>query len=361
MKRISTNCKCLLAPALAAALIMLTACAVGTDSASAAAETPEADAALRSQRQVFAMDTVMFLTAYGPNGETALDAAEAEIYALEEDLDPENETGSVYAANAGAGAPVAVSRDYINIMLTYMSLWEATGGALDPGLYPLIRAWGFTTGDYRVPDQAELDGLLAVKNTAAIALDEGDQMVTVPAGMALSFGAVAKGYTAERVLDIMSAAGVDCAILSLGGNVQTLGDVKPDGSRWQVAVTDPHDTGAYVGMLSVGQTAVVTSGGYQRFFEQDGVTYIHIIDPATGRPVENDLLSVTVVMEDGAMADGLSTSLFVMGAQGALDYYKTAGGFEMVLITTGDHVIITPGLADAFQESGNGYIYEYLE
>ena len=351
MKNIRRSCKRV--AAFLAIVVMLTGCA-----ANQTVGTP--DDAVKVQRQVFAMDTVMFLTAYGPDAEEALDTAAELIYSLEADLDPENETGSVHALNAGAGASVAVSQDSINIMSTYMSLWERTDGALDPGLYPLIRAWGFTTGDYRVPEQGEIDGLLASKDTGGITWNEGAETAAVPAGMAVSFGAVAKGYTAQQVLDAMAEVGVECAILSLGGNVQTLGDTKPDGSQWQVAVTDPHDTGSYVGMLSIGQAAVVTSGGYQRYFERDGRTYIHIIDPATGYPVENDLLSVTVVTDDGATADGLSTALFVMGLQGALDYYETESGFELVLITTDDRVIVTPGLKESFTEGGDGYTYEYL-
>ena len=234
-----------------------------------------------------------------------------------------------------------------------------TGGALDPALYPVILAWGFTTGDYRVPEQAELSALLAEKDTGAIALG-GDGTVTLPDGMAVSFGAAAKGYAAQKAAEAMAAAGAESAILSLGGNVQTLGETKPDGSPWTVAVTDPSDTGDYVGILTVGQGAVVTSGGYQRYFERDGHTYIHILDPATGRPVENDLLSVTVVTSDGARADGLSTALFVMGLEGALDFQAHTEDLELVLITTDGRVVVTAGLRDRFEEHGDGYTYEYL-
>jgi thiamine biosynthesis lipoprotein len=115
-----------------------------------------------------------------------------------------------------------------------------------------------------------------------------------------------------------------------------------------------------VGILSLGQAAVVTSGGYQRYFEQDGVTYIHIIDPATGYPVDNDLLSVTVVTDDGAKADALSTTLFVMGKEKALAFQQEQGDFELVLITTDNQVIVTAGLVDCFAERGEGYTYEYL-
>jgi len=360
----STKVSCKLA-ALALAMIMLTGCGASetTDAEKTAAEqavyTPSAAEQEKYQRQVFAMDTVMILTAYGPNAEAALAAAEERICELEADMDPESESGSVHALNAGAGGQVVVSEDCFNIMSTAMQYWLASGGALDPGMYPLSKAWGFIGEDYRVPSAEEINALLAAKNTGALALDESACAATVPLGTEVSFGAVAKGYAAQAVIDLMRDMGVGSAILSLGGNVQTLG-VKPTGASWQVAVQDPNDTGSYVGVLAVGETAVVTSGGYQRFFEQDGVTYIHILDPETGYPVDNDLLSVTVVTEDGAAADALSTTLFVLGKDGALDFYDEHGGFELVLITKDDEVILTPGLHGLFTESGDEYdYYEY--
>ena len=312
------------------------------------------------ERQLFAMDTVMFLTAYGDAGEDALTAAVDVINGLAADLDPAREGSSLFALNAGAGGPVPVSADCLAVLDTALSVGRETGGALDPALYPVILAWGFTTDEYRVPTQAELDGLLAAKDTDGVILDAAAGTAQVPAGTAVSLGAVAKGYAAQMAADAMADAGVEQAILSLGGNVQTLGDTRPDGGPWQVAVTDPAETGSYVGVLGVGQTAVVTSGGYQRYFEQDGRTYIHILDPATGLPVDNGLSSVTVVTADGARADALSTALFVLGEDGALAYADAHDDVDLVLITEDGRVIVTAGLAEGFTEAGGeGYTYEY--
>ncbi len=345
MRSTKRSCERLVPLALALALA-LTGC--GKD---ASAE--------KHEKQLFAMDTVMLLTAYGENGGDALAAAADVINDLAADLDPEKEGGSVHALNAGAGGTVAVSADCLAVLDTALAVGRETGNALDPALYPVIRAWGFTTGEYRVPDQAELDELLSAKNTDDIILDANTGTVTLPSGMAISLGAVAKGYAAQKAADAMAAAGAEHAVLSLGGNVQTLGDARPDGSPWQVAVTDPRDTGSYVGTLSVGQTAVVTSGGYQRYFDQDGKRYIHILDPATGRPVDNGLLSVTVVTADGGRADALSTALFVLGEEGALEYCAAHEDVELVLVTEDDRVIVTEGLAAGFTENGEGYTYEY--
>lgn len=315
---------------------------------------------LKSQRQVYAMDTVMILTAYGPYGEEALSAAEQEIRALEEDLDPASPTGSVYALNEGAGAMVTVSEDCLHVLQTSLEIRGLTEGALDPALYILSRTWGFIGGNYRVPTAEEIAAQLPGDASDHIRVDEAASAAVIPIGVEVGFGAVAKGYTAQKVIDLMRDMGVKSAILSLGGNVQTLGDTKPDGSQWQVAVQDPNDTGSYVGILAVGETAVVTSGGYQRFFEEGGVTYIHILDPESGYPVDNDLLSVTVVTEDGARADALSTALFVMGKDRALAFCEAHDEIELVLITKENSVIVTPGLVSCFSEKAEGYTYEYL-
>ena len=172
-----------------------------------------------------------------------------------------------------------------------------------------------------------------------------------PDGMELDLGAVAKGYTGDRVMERFRAAGVTSAIISLGGNVQALG-TKPDGSLWQVAVQDPEGSG-YAAVLSVADKAVITSGGYERYFEEDGKIYWHIIDPATGRPAENGLESVTIAADSGVLADGLSTALFVMGANKAAEYWRTNGGFDFILIDDGGTVTITEGLEDCFSLYGD--------
>ena len=305
------------------------------------------------------MDTVMLLTAYGADAQPALEAAEELILALEADLDPENEGSSVHSLNAGAGTPVPVSQDCFNIMSTALGVWASTGGALDPGTYPLSKAWGFIGGAYRVPPEEEIRALLPAGDAGGIRLDGDACTAAIPSGAEVAFGAVAKGYAAQAVCGLLAERGIGSAIVSLGGNVQTLGEKKPDGSPWQVAVTDPRDPGSYVGILETGQTAVVTSGGYQRCFERDGVTYIHILDPSTGYPVDNGLLSVTVAAEDGALADALSTALFVLGEDGALAYCGERDGIELVLVTEDGRVIVTPGLRDSFTETSENYAYEY--
>ena len=357
MKRINIFYK-LLAPALA--MLLLAGCGAPATQSDDTAVTADSASMEKHESQLFAMDTVILLTCYGPNGELALEAASERINELEADLDPEREGSSVHAMNAGAGLPVGVSADCLALVQTAMTVYDRSGGALDPGIYPLSCLWGFIDSEYYLPTAEEIAAAQQRPSTSLVTWDEGDGTVTVPYGAQLSFGAVAKGYAADAALAAMAEAGADSAIVSLGGNVQTLGDTRPDGKRWTVAIVDPRDTGAYACTLSTGEIAVVTSGGYQRYFEQDGVTYIHILDPVTGYPVDNGLLSVSVLCADGAMADALTTALFVLGEQGAIDYWRAWGGFEMVIITEDNRLIATPGLQDTLTMATDEYTLCFL-
>ena len=167
-------------------------------------------------------------------------------------------------------------------------------------------------------------------------------------GAELDFGAVAKGYAGAVLAREMKAAGVESALLQLGGNVQTVG-LKPDSSRWRVGIRDPWGgEDSYLGVLEVGETAVVTSGGYQRYFEEAGTRYCHILDPATGYPASSGLASVTIVAEDGFLADGLSTALYVMGLDAAAEFWRSRDDFEAVLVTDNGRIYVTGGLRDCF-------------
>lgn len=148
-------------------------------------------------------------------------------------------------------------------------------------------------------------------------------------------------------MEIFRENGVENGILSLGGNVQALG-TKPDGSLWRVGLQDPADERALFATLELADKAVITSGAYERNFEQDGVVYHHIIDPRTGYPAESGLSSVTTVSDDGTLADGLSTALFIMGKEAAVEFWRShRDDFDMVLLADDGAVTVSAGIADA--------------
>jgi len=298
---------------------------------------------------LLAMDTVMKLTVYGENGQEAADQAAERIRELEALLSTTDEDSEIYAANHSEGQPTALSADTAELLEQALELCEAAGGALDVTIYPVVRAWGFTTGNYRVPEEEEIRGLLANVDYTRPLLE--GRNLTLPAGMEIDLGAVAKGYTGDQVMEFLKGRGVSSAIIELGGNVQTLG-AKPDGSAWRVAVRAPDGSG-YAGVLEVTDQAVVTSGGYERYFEQDGELYWHILDPSTGYPARTGLASVTIVADRGVDADALSTALFVMGREAAAEYWRAHGGFECILIDEEGAVTITGGLEDRFSLYGD--------
>ena len=307
---------------------------------------PQADT-----REIFAMDTVMELTVYGSGAADRTRETAELLSGLEAKLSVTRADSEV--ARLNAGKTVDLSKETAELLRRSLRLRDETGGALEPFLYPLTRLWGFTTGDYRVPSDAEIAETLAGIRGGSYTL-EGDTASLH--GLALDFGAVAKGYAGQLAAERLRAAGVTSAILSLGGNVQTVG-LKPDGSLWNVAIRDPEDPEGYLGVLAVGETAVVTSGGYQRYFEEDGVRYIHILDPETGRPADAGLSSVTIVSADGLLADGLSTALYVLGLDRAEALWRDRSDFEAVLVAKDGAIYVTAGLAEAF----SGAEFQVLE
>ena len=319
------------------------------------------------KKQIFAMDTVMTLTAYGKNAEDGLNAAVGVINSMNDMLDPDNESSYTYQLNHANGKDVLVTPQIKEMLSTALDVYNKTGGALDLSVYPLYEAWGeFKEDTGRIPSDDEISELrekLGFGQTVITNFEgEANYSVRMPKGTEISFGSVAKGCASKYAIDAMRKSGVESGIVSLGGNVQTLG-AKPDGGNWTVAVEDPNNTGSYVGTLSVGETAIVTSGSYQRYFiGSDGVRYHHLIDPSTGRPADNDLLSVTIVCPDGTLADALSTAMFVLGEDAALKYWRENGGFEMIMITKDNRILATTGLVEVFTlEKGSQYTLKMVE
>ncbi len=337
MKRIV----CLLLAMLAA--LFLTACGRG--------EEPE-------KQELFAMDTYMSLIAYGDGARDALAAAAREINRLERELSRTVSTSDVYQLNAGGSA--SVSDETAALLTAAVEYSEKTGGLFDVTIAPLVTLWGITTDSPRVPSQGEIDALLPLVGSDHIRLD-GDT-VTLDTGCAVDLGGIAKGYASDRVAEILRQNAVTGAAVSLGGNVYVCGQ-KPDGTGWSVAVQDPKNTDSYALTLELTDTFAVTSGGYQRFFTgEDGTIYQHILNPRTGRPAETDLLSVTVIAQNGTMADAYSTALYVMGEQGACDFWRqSAAAFDLVLVMSDGRVLYTPGLEGHISQKGDDYVFSQIQ
>ncbi len=290
----------------------------------------------------FAMDTVMSVKLYQGGDEALLDRAEARVKDLEARWSVTDEASEICALDRDGAA--ILSPETGALLGRALELCGRTGGALDISVYPVLRAWGFTTGEHAVPDDETIAALLPLVDYAQVRLD-GASAALLP-GMEIDLGSVAKGHTGDVLAAYLKENGVTSALLDLGGSIQAVG-AKPGGSPWRVAIRDPAGEGN-VGVVSVTDMAVVTSGGYERYFEQDGVRYWHILDPRTGKPARSGLASVTVVGESGLLCDGLSTALFVMGLDEALDHWRQHRDFEAVFVAEDGSVTITAGLEDNF-------------
>lgn len=168
----------------------------------------------------------------------------------------------------------------------------------------------------------------------------------------LDLGTVGKGCAGDEAIRILRESGVSSASINLGGNVQTIGS-KPNGSAWRIGLKEPTGEGN-VGVLSVSDCAVVTSGNYEKYFiTYDGTIYGHIMNPKTGYPADNDLLSVTIIAAEDKLCDALSTAMFVMGADSAEEYWRQNKDFDMILITENGEMRITEGIYDSFKIDGD--------
>lgn len=300
-----------------------------------------------ADRNVFAMDTFMTMRAYGSNGEDALKKAEQKIIRLESILSATAENSDIQRINSSCGSPVEVSPETAEILREAVRIGSETNGALDVTLYSVLCAWGFTQNEFRIPEDDKIAELLEFVDFRSISVD--GRTVTIPNGFQLDLGALAKGYTSDTVIDTLRENGVESAVVNLGGNVQTLGE-KPDGSRWKIAVRDPFSPENDMCILETGETAVITSGNYERFFiGEDGRSYWHILDSADGYPADNGLVSVTIIGESGLYCDALSTALFVMGRDRAVEFWNKKRDFDMILVTDSHEIIYTQSIDYSFE------------
>ena len=297
----------------------------------------------------FAMDTVMNFTLYGEKKQTA-DTVKplltGGVSALDKILSATEEGSDIARLNrrgtGGVGAETA------EVLAKALELCEATGGALDITAYPAVKAWGFTQEEHRVPSPAELEALAEKIDYAAVKLEGG--AVSLPEGVEMDLGAVAKGWAGDLLAEAVRANGISSALLDLGQSTITAVGAKPDGSPWRVGVVDPARPGACFAVVELEDMAMGTSGGYQRYFEQDGEIYWHILDPDTAASARSGLASVTVASPSAFLCDGLSTALFVMGLEDGAQFWRDHPelDFEVVFVTEDGEIYRTAGLEGRF-------------
>lgn len=336
--------------ALGMGCLLLTGCAAQSPAATQVTELmlPTATAAPNTEKTSgygWYFDTLVTITLYGaPEG--MMDELLAACRRYELLLSKTIETSDVYRINSANGQSVTVDPETWEILRRARDISAMSGGAFCVTIAPLSAMWDFTGGTNRMPTEEERIAALPLVDDSAIQLGEGCT-VTLPAGMQVDLGGIAKGYIADRLAE-MAKGRVMGAIISLGGNTYVVGD-KPDGSYNTIGVQDPFDTtGNLEGVIFAKNISAVTSGTYERGFAgPDGMWYHHILDPQTGLPAQSDLVSATLMMTSSMDADALATACIVMGSEKALELVKEHG-LDALFITKDGRTLMTDGFAEKF-------------
>lgn len=322
-------------------------------------------------KTLFAMDTIILLEASGEEASYALVAAENTIRAYETMFSCTSATGDVAMINnATEENPAEISHYTYNLIYQAMELSEKTDGAFDPTLGAVSTLWGFSTAstdesitiseaehstetisDLRVPDDDDIAAAQETVGIEHIHMSANEDIWLDPCTI-LDLGGIAKGYIADLVIESMQNYDVTAIMINLGGNIRTWG-AKASGDPFVIGIQDPSCSDALIGTIDLtGEGSVITSGNYERYFEEDGVRYGHIMDGETGRPVDTDLLSVSIINEEGATGDALSTALFAMGEARAVTY-ALENNLSVILVNEENEIHITSDLQDVFQGEEN--------
>lgn len=256
---------------------------------------------------------------------------------------PDSEISAINREGSGT-----LSSDSLSVLKKAILYAQESKGKFDPTIGALVSLWDIGGDSQRVPRASEIGETILKVDYNSIRID-GSNVTLMKEGMRLDLGGIAKGHAADLVKTELKNAGVSSAIINLGGNVQLIGN-KPDGSLWRIGIQNPKDDrGQYIGVLSTSDSAVVTSGIYERFFEEDGIHYHHILDTETGYPVNNGIESLTVVAADSMTADGLSTTLFSMGHEAALEYAANHKAIDIIIVDDKNHVYVSEGIKKNFK------------
>ena len=299
-----------------------------------------------TSRIELAMGTVCSVTLFDHGNDIIYNDIFSRIREIENLMSVNIPSSDVSRINAAAGIePVKVHNDVYTVIERAMHFAEISGGAFDLTVGPIVSLWGIGTENQRVPSQEEIDAVLPFVNFRYLYLDAETRTVFLThQGMALDLGAIAKGYAADEAANIAKKAGVKQAKIDLGGNIVLIG-TKIDKSPWKVGIQNPGNIhGSIVGIIQVTEKTIVTSGVYERFFEENGKNYHHIFFPTTGYPAENSLVSVTIIADISMNADALSTAVFVLGYEAGKILIESFPETEAVFVFEDKSIRTTSGV-----------------
>jgi FAD:protein FMN transferase len=295
--------------------------------------------------------TSIQLKLYGKSGKLAMEEAINKLQDINKKMSVFNELSEISMINRKAGvSSQEVSKDTYFVIKKAMEYSELSEGTFDPTIRPIVSLWNIGKDTARVPDKTEIDNILKLVNFKDIILSKKDNNIGLRhKGQAIDVGGIAKGYAADEVKRIFKKYKIKSALINLGGNIVALGK-KSDETLWNVGIQNPHDVrGEYVGIISVENKSVVTSGNYERYFTSNGRTYHHIIDPKTGYPSESEIISATIISEKSLDGDGLATGVYIMGLEKSIKLIESLEGIDAIFITENKEIYVTSGIKDKFK------------
>ena len=251
---------------------------------------------------------------------------------------------------------VKVSDETFYVIKNAINFSDMSDGVFDITVGPVVDLWAIGTDDARVPSSEEIEAKLPLVNYKDISLDEKNKSVKLnKKNMEIDLGGIAKGYAADKIYEYLKEENIESAIINLGGNVFILGE-KAQNTPFKVGIQDPtNERGNTIGNISVTDESVVTSGIYERYIEEDGVIYHHIIDPSNGYPFANNLSSVTIVSSSSLIGDALSTTTFGLGLEKGMQLIESIDHTEAIFITKDKKIYTTSNLKDKINITDNSF------
>ncbi len=293
----------------------------------------------------FMMDTYVTVYTIGPKAKAvpAINAALDRMQTVDAKFNSRNPDSPVYAFN-DRNVPIT-DREILEVVSLALQIAKDTDGAFDITIEPLIELWGFYGDSPRLPEPEEIRNCLKQVGYANLVLSD-TQLQKKKAGVRIDLGAIAKGYAIGQAAKVLRDQGVASALIDAGGDIYALGEKA--GELWKVGIRNPRGD-KILGYLEVEDLAVMGSGNYERFFEQDGKRYHHIFDPKTGYPAAG-LSGTTLVHPDPMVADAWNTAIFVLGPEKGLALVERIPGMEALMVTTAGKLVYSSGLAHALKK-----------
>lgn len=310
-------------------------------------------------KDLYVLGTLIQLKVFGENAKVAISESIKRLLEIDDKMSVFKEDSEVALINRNAGGEYQeISEDTYYVVETSLKYSNMSKGAFNPTIRPLVDVWRIGRENQRVPSKKELEKAMELVNYNDISIDKAEKTVRLDKkNQAIDLGAVAKGFAADEVRDILIGNNIKSAIIDLGGNIFALGN-KQNGMAWNIGIQNPLAAcGEYIGVTSVSNKSVVTSGNYERFFTVNGKKYHHILDSRTGYPSENGVISATIISDNSIDGDALATCAYVMGPELGYKLIESLEGVDVIFITEDKRVFTTSGIKNNFKLVNKDFIY----